>query len=616
MSPWNAPARALALAVLTILVSFPLLAASDVVTVGTVTASGPSVDVPIYIRDVAGTSLGADQPAGSKIQSYTIRVAYSPASAVQSVSFNKAGITAGLASTFESQPSTANSRSLIITFPEAGATLPFTLNASAPGNLVARMAVTLSSSAQPGTSVALTLDPSVTLLSDEGGTGAKKETVDNGRLALVDGAINIPQLSVSLSPSSRSIETGSESTLTASLNITALANTTINLSSQNTSVASVPATVVIEAGRTNARFDVDAIAIGTSKITATLGSSTSSSNITVTAPEPSCPKPAAPQLTAPATALVNTAYSVSWNAVTNASDYVLEESTTEDFASPISQTLTATSASFTHANGGARYYYRARARNRATGCDVNSNDSQIVSVLITDVPPPLTRVLTVVGSTPGNFGSFFKTSVQLYNAHDSTISGKLVFHAAGAPGNPSDPSLAYSLAPGQSLSYDDLLPAMGLSGLGSVDLVADGQSPVPLALARVFNDAGAAGTTGLTLSALAAEDALRPGVPGVLLAPADVTRFRFNIGVRALEQGAAMNVTVRSKSGEIVKTLAKSFGPTSFSQVPSQQFLDSYALASGDTITIEVTSGAAFVYGSTTDNITNDPSVQLAMPLE
>ena len=42
-------------------------AASDVITVGSATASTTTVDIPISIRDVSGTPLGMDQPAGSKI---------------------------------------------------------------------------------------------------------------------------------------------------------------------------------------------------------------------------------------------------------------------------------------------------------------------------------------------------------------------------------------------------------------------------------------------------------------------------------------------------------------------------------------------------------------------
>ncbi len=608
--------KSLTALLLTLCIARPVFAASDVVTVGTVNATGTTVDVPIYIRDVAGTSLGVDQPSGSKIQSLSIKVTFSPAAAVQSATFNRAGITASLNPTFESKPSTANSRSLLVTFPEASDPIPFTLNASAPGNLVARVSFTLSTSATPGSQIALALDSSLTQLTDSGGTPATKESTANGNLTLVDGAINIPELSVGLSPNSRSIDVGDQGNLTASISSPAPSNTVINLTSSNTSVATVPATVTISQGLTSTTFKVTAVALGTSKITAILGSSNASSNITVVAPQPDCPKPAPPQLSAPSTALAGAAYNVTFAAITNATDYVLEESTSEDFASLTTQILTTTSASFTHAPAGVRYYYRARARNRANTCNVNSNDSAVISVLITETPAPLTSVLAVVGSTPGNFGSFFKTSVQLYNPHDATLSGKFVFHAAGANGSATDPSLAYSLSAGKTLSYDDLLPAMSLSGLGSVDIIADASSPLPIALARVFNDAGAAGTTGLTQQALSLDDALHPGLAGVLLGPSDVTRFRYNIGVRTLDQGAAMNVTVRNQNGDIVKTLTKTYNATYFAQVASAQFLDGYTLANGDTITLEITSGAAFVYGSTTDNTTNDPSVQFATRVE
>ena len=71
-------------------------AAQDSVTIQTVNATSNTVDVPVYIRDASGTPLGRDQPAGSKIQAFTIKVVYAPASAVQSVTFTRAGITAGL----------------------------------------------------------------------------------------------------------------------------------------------------------------------------------------------------------------------------------------------------------------------------------------------------------------------------------------------------------------------------------------------------------------------------------------------------------------------------------------------------------------------------------------
>ena len=44
--------------------------------------------------------------------------------------------------------------------------------------------------------------------------------------------------------------------------------------------------------------------------------------------------------------------------------------------------------------------------------------------------------------------------------------------------------------------------------------------------------------------------------------------------------------------------------------------LEGYALVGGETITIQITSGSAFIYGSTTDNTTQDPSVQFAKRVE
>ena len=88
--------------------------------------------------------------------------------------------------------------------------------------------------------------------------------------------------------------------------------------------------------------------------------------------------------------------------------------------------------------------------------------------------------------------------------------------------------------------------------------------------------------------------------------------FRLNIGIRTLTSGVTMTITARDKDGATVKSVTKTFGPTFFVQLQSGQLLDGYALTGGETITFDITSGSAFVYGATTDNTTNDPSVQFA----
>lgn len=169
-----------------------VLATPDVVTVATV--NGPqfsTVDVPVFIRDRSGTPLGLDQPPGSRIQSYSLKVNYAPASAVQSISFSRAGITSSLTPTFENSPSSAGSISLLDTFQESTNLIPFTLDGLPPGNQVAHLVVQLSPTATVGTVITLTLDTTLTQLTDEAGHPATIETTANSRLVLVNGSITV-----------------------------------------------------------------------------------------------------------------------------------------------------------------------------------------------------------------------------------------------------------------------------------------------------------------------------------------------------------------------------------------------------------------------------------------
>jgi hypothetical protein len=164
----------------------------DTVTVATVNgAAGGIVDVPVSIRDASGTPLGLDQPPGSRIQSYAIKVTYSPASSVSSITFTRAGITSSLTPTFEVSPTSAGAISLLDTFQESTNLIPFTLDGALPGNQVAHLTVTLSQTAPVGSVVTLTVDPTLTQLTDEAGDPPTIESAGNGRLVLVNGAITV-----------------------------------------------------------------------------------------------------------------------------------------------------------------------------------------------------------------------------------------------------------------------------------------------------------------------------------------------------------------------------------------------------------------------------------------
>ena len=230
----------------------------------------------------------------------------------------------------------------------------------------------------------------------------------------------------------------------------------------------------------------------------------------------------------------------------------------------------------------------------------------------------VSRVIPVVVSTGGLFGSFFKTGVQVFNPSPGTsaITGRFVFHPAGVAGSLSDPSFPISVAAGQTISYTDILATMGQSGIGSMDLVLPDASQAPIVVVRVYNDAGAAGTTGFT------EDLIDPnggfqnavlfgGVTGFILGPSDTAHFRYNIGVRTLFGGASITATVRDSAGNVLRTTTRTYPPTFLQQVDAATFLGA-PLGNDQSIQISVSTGSAIIYGATADNTTNDPSLQFA----
>lgn len=229
----------------------------------------------------------------------------------------------------------------------------------------------------------------------------------------------------------------------------------------------------------------------------------------------------------------------------------------------------------------------------------------------------LSRVVPVAGSTPGNNNSFFRTGLQLRNAGNSAMTGRFVYHPAFGSSHASDPSLPINVPPGGTISYADIVDEMGIQGLGSLDLMLPPASASPVIVTRVFNDAGAAGTSGFN------EEAVDPsergmGSPvltgttfGVLVVPPDLTRFRFNIGARSLSSGVGMTIIVKDASGVSVFIRQKSLDPNFFTQESANDFVGT-TLEANDSIEIRIDRGSVILYGATVDNITNDPSIQYA----
>src|SRR5262249_11357163 len=150
----------------------------------------------------------------------------------------------------------------------------------------------------------------------------------------------------------------------------------------------------------------------------------------------------------------------------------------------------------------------------------------------------LVRVIPVVGSTPGNFGSLFKTGVQFRNGGGADLTGRFVFHPTGRSAQSNDPVLPFTIPSDTTKSWDDIVGEMGITGLGSLDMLLPAQlaSSSPVIVTRVYNDAGAAGTSGFTEDSVdpnqrgSGSPVLTSGTTGIMVAPSDLTRFRLNIG--------------------------------------------------------------------------------------
>ncbi len=239
-----------------------------------------------------------------------------------------------------------------------------------------------------------------------------------------------------------------------------------------------------------------------------------------------------------------------------------------------------------------------------------------VQVLVGPVvfPGDVAATIVTVVSSPGLFGAYYRTAVQLSNPSGSPAFGRLVYHRKERSGSIGDSFVRYTLQPRQTLEFPNLLGLIGTSGNGSLDVVPEGGA-VPVVRARVYNDAGPLGTTGVTLYGLTASEALVAGDTGILIAPSNPLRFRMSVGLRTLEQGATLTFTVRDAYGSVIREVTESYPSTFYIQRAASEVFPGVVFAGDESVTVEVTSGAAFVYATVADNVTNDPSIQIARRL-
>jgi hypothetical protein len=218
-------------------------------------------------------------------------------------------------------------------------------------------------------------------------------------------------------------------------------------------------------------------------------------------------------------------------------------------------------------------------------------------------------IVPVVGSTAGAFGSQFGTELQMANRTAMRMTGWIVVRPAGVHEAGEVRTVPYLLEPRGTLRFADVVGELELTGLASLE-IRPLQGVLPTVVARAYDDQGEQGTSGATVPLIRVSAAPREGDRTVLIVPADLDQFRFNLGVRTLEEGAAVRFRVYGQSGferhEAVRIWASEY----FEQRPAHEMVGT-PLLPNESIDIEILSGSAIFYGTTTDNRSNDPAVQV-----
>jgi hypothetical protein len=222
-----------------------------------------------------------------------------------------------------------------------------------------------------------------------------------------------------------------------------------------------------------------------------------------------------------------------------------------------------------------------------------------------NTPSVRVSTLPIVGAAPGAFGSFFRSSVTLANPSPYTVRGKLVLRLSDRSGTDADPSLNYTIPPNGTLTYPDVMDALGLTGKGSLDVYTTA-SPAPIVTARVFNDTGS-GTSGLAEDAVPAQNSYFAYAD--IFIPADLANFRLNIGVRTFA-AADLTFTTYDAAGSVQSSVFKSYDANYFEQLGASSFVNG-ELPAGGKIVVTAVQKEFIVYGAVTDNKTNDPSMRI-----
>ncbi|MCG6963747.1 MAG: serine hydrolase [Acidobacteria bacterium] len=202
--------------------------------------------------------------------------------------------------------------------------------------------------------------------------------------------------------------------------------------------------------------------------------------------------------------------------------------------------------------------------------------------------------------------SVWRTDLALLNLSSTTATAQVRFHLETGT-----VSMSVNLAPRQQVLLGDVVAALGATGTGTLEIVADAEI---LATSRTYN-AGADGTLGQFLGGIPEEATAGVGVPWWILGLHQNSAFRTNIGLANTgTEPATVRVTLFDADGsELANTTwVVAAGATINTLTPFKELAGRSDITSGYA-RVDVEAGAGIIaYGSVIDNHTNDPTTVAA----
>jgi hypothetical protein len=221
----------------------------------------------------------------------------------------------------------------------------------------------------------------------------------------------------------------------------------------------------------------------------------------------------------------------------------------------------------------------------------------------------LAGVIPAVGSVQGVGGASFRTTFQTTNEGDTPLKVNFRFHPVKTAGTESDPFTSLVIPP-HATDSTDVLAAMGVTGLGSLDVFS--ATWAPLVTAHVYNDT-VNGTNGFIEPMVSVKDAIHAAATFRLVIPNDTANYRMNIGLRSLGNALHVGCYLYDAAGQQqTATVSKSYPANYFEQVTLQDFLGAgVAIPAGGSLDCQPFFGDIAVYSSITDNRTNDSAIYI-----